>query len=71
VSSLLDFQSRRLNIRYRDVDWSVKYAYTLNNTVLASPRILIPVIENNQTEDWKIKIPEVLKKYMVGREYIQ
>lgn len=71
VSSLLDFQSRRLNIRYRDIDWSIKYAYTLNNTVLASPRILIPVIENNQTEDGKIKIPEVLRKYMWGREYIK
>lgn len=70
VSSLLDFQSRRLNIRYRDADGNIKYAYTLNNTVLASPRILIPVIENNQTEDGKIKIPEVLQKYMWGKKII-
>ena len=71
VSSLLDFQSRRLGIRYRDEDWTIKYVYTLNNTVLASPRILIPIIENYQTEDGKIKIPEVLKKYMNDREYIE
>lgn len=71
VSSLLDFQSRRLNIRYRDDDGSVKYVYTLNNTVLASPRILIPIIENNQTADGKIKIPEILRKYMWNREFIR
>ncbi|HRU50126.1 MAG TPA: serine--tRNA ligase [Candidatus Absconditabacterales bacterium] len=71
VSSLLDFQSRRLGIRYRDEDGTIKYVYTLNNTVLASPRILIPIIENYQTEDGKIKIPEVLKKYMGEREHIQ
>lgn len=70
VSSLLDYQSRRLNIRYRDEGGTIKYVYTLNNTVLASPRILIPVIENNQTKDGKIKIPEVLRKYMWDREYI-
>jgi seryl-tRNA synthetase len=71
ATSFLDFQARRLNIRYRDQDWTIKYCYTLNNTVIASPRILIPIIENNQTEDGKIKIPEVLRKYMGGREYIQ
>ena len=71
ATSFLDFQARRLKIRYRDQDWNIKYCYTLNNTVIASPRILIPVIENNQTEDGKIKIPEVLRKYMGGREYIQ
>lgn len=69
-TSFLEFQSRRLNLRYRDEDGKAKYCYTLNCTAVASPRILIPLIENNQTADWKIKIPEVLKKYMWGREFI-
>ncbi len=70
ATSFLDFQARRLNLRYRDEDWNIKYCYTLNNTVIASPRILIPLIENNQNADGKIKIPEVLRKYMWDREYI-
>ena len=70
ATSFLDFQARRLNLRYRDADGNIKYCYTLNNTVIASPRILIPLIENNQTADGKIKIPEVLRKYMGDREFI-
>jgi len=70
ATSFLDFQARRLNLRYRDEEWKIKYCYTLNNTVIASPRILIPLIENNQTADGKIKIPEVLRKYMWDREFI-
>ena len=65
-----DFQTRRLNTRYRDEDGKIKFAHSLNNTALATPRILIQLIENNQQEDGSIKIPEVLKKYMGGVEYI-
>ncbi|MDD3868154.1 MAG: serine--tRNA ligase [Candidatus Absconditabacteria bacterium] len=69
ATSFLDFQSRRLNLRYRAEDGSIKYAYTLNNTVAATPRLLIAIIENNQTADGKIRIPEVLQPYM-GKEVI-
>jgi len=64
ATSFLDFQARRLKIKYRDKDWKIQFAYTLNNTVVATPRILISIIENNQTKDWKIKIPKVLQQYM-------
>ena len=70
ATSFLDFQARRLNLRYRAEDGSIKYCYTMNNTVVASPRILIAVIENNQTADGKIKIPEVLQPYM-GKAFIE
>ncbi|MEP7166543.1 MAG: serine--tRNA ligase [Candidatus Woesebacteria bacterium] len=59
-----DFQSRRLNIRYRASDGTLKYVYTLNNTVAATPRLLAAVIENYQQEDGSIKVPEVLIPYM-------
>jgi len=70
ATSCLDFQARRLNLRYRDSEGNIKYCYTMNNTVIATPRILIALIENNQTEDGKIKIPEVLQAYM-GKEIIE
>jgi len=70
ATSFLDFQARRLNLRYRSEDGTVKYCYTMNNTVVASPRILIAVLENNQTADGKIKIPEVLQPYM-GKAFIE
>ncbi len=66
-----DFQTRRLNIRYRDQDGTMQYAHSLNNTALATPRILISIIENNQNEDGSITIPEVLRPYMGGRERIE
>ncbi len=65
-----DFQSRRLNIRYRDTDGSMQYVHSLNNTALATPRILISIIENNQNEDGSINIPLVLQPFMNGREKI-
>lgn len=65
-----DFQARRLNIKYRDADGKLKFVHSLNNTAIATPRILIQIIENCQQADGTIKIPEVLKKYMGGREYI-
>lgn len=64
-----DFQTRRLNIRYKDDDGKMKFAHSLNNTAIATPRILIQLIENNQQEDGTIKVPEVLQKY-IGKSVI-
>ncbi len=64
-----DFQTRRLNIRYRDDDGSLKFAHSLNNTALAIPRILAVLVENYQQEDGTIKLPEVLVPY-VGKEIL-
>ena len=69
MTSFLDFQARRLNLKYRDSEGKIKYCYTMNNTAIATPRILISIIENNQQADGTIKIPEVLVSYM-GKEYI-
>lgn len=59
-----DFQARRLNIRYQAKDGSLKYVYTLNNTMAATPRLLAAVIENYQQADGTVKMPEVLKPYL-------
>ena len=56
-----DFQTRRLKIKYRKKDGSTEYCYSLNNTALASPRILIAILENYQQKDGSIKIPDVLQ----------
>ncbi len=65
-----DFQTRRLNIRYKDVDGKMKFTHSLNNTAIATPRIIIAILENNQQADGSIKIPEGLRKYMGGKEII-
>lgn len=65
-----DFQTRRLNIRYKDTDGKLRFTHSLNNTALASPRILVPLIENYQNVDGTITVPEVLKKYM-GKDIIR
>lgn len=65
-----DFQTRRLNIRYRDKDGKLRFAHSLNNTAVATPRILVPLLENNQQEDGSIKIPEVLQQYL-GEKVIE
>jgi len=59
-----DFQARRLNIRYRDKNGKIYFAHTLNNTVIATPRILISILENYQQEDGSVLIPESLQKYL-------
>lgn len=64
-----DFQARRLNIRYRDADGKVRFCHSLNNTAIATPRVLISLLENNQLEDGTIKIPEILQKY-IGKRII-
>jgi seryl-tRNA synthetase len=70
ASRFYDFQARRLNLRYRDDDGKVKICHTLNNTVIASPRILIPILELYQKADGSITIPTALRPYMGGRDRI-
>ncbi len=70
-SNLHDFQSRRANIRYRTADGKLHYCHTLNNTAVASPRILIPLLENHQQEDGSIYIPVALRPYLNGLECIE
>ncbi|GMK43702.1 serine--tRNA ligase [Paenibacillus glycanilyticus] len=70
-SNLLDFQARRSNIRYRDAQGKLRFCHTLNNTAVASPRILIPLLETHQEEDGSIRIPEALRKYMNGMKKLQ
>ena len=69
-SSLLDWQARRANLRYRDTDGTVRFAYTLNNTAVATPRILAALVENFQTSEAQVRVPEVLRPYLGGRELL-
>jgi len=64
-----DFQTRRLNIRYRDTDGTLRFAHSLNNTALAMPRFLAVLVENYQQEDGTIRVPEALVPY-VGKEIL-
>ena len=65
-STLHDWQARRANLRYRDADGKVRFAHTLNNTALASPRILVPLLENHQQEDGRVRLPRALQLLMGG-----
>ncbi len=67
-SNLTDAQARRLGIRYKKEDGSKEFAHTLNNTVIAPPRMLIAFLENNLQEDGTVLIPEVLRPYMGGKD---
>ena len=69
-SSLHDWQARRANVRYRDTDGTVRFAYTLNNTAVATPRILAALVENFQTSEARVRVPEVLRPYLGGRELL-
>jgi seryl-tRNA synthetase len=69
-STLHDWQARRANLRYRDADGKVRFAHTLNNTALASPRILVPLLENHQTADGKVRLPQAIRHLMGGDEYL-
>ena len=68
-STLHDWQARRANIRYRGADGKVRFAHTLNNTALASPRILVPLLENHQTADGRVWLPKAMQQLM-GREFL-
>ncbi|TXD39888.1 serine--tRNA ligase [Lujinxingia vulgaris] len=70
-SSLYDYQARRSGIRYRNEEGQMRYCYTLNNTLAASPRILIPILEHYQNEDGSVTVPEALRPYMHGIEVIR
>jgi seryl-tRNA synthetase len=67
-SSLHDWQARRANLRYRDADGTVRFAYTLNNTAIATPRLLAALLENFQDDNQRIRLPEVLRPYLGGVE---
>lgn len=66
ASNFLDWQARRLNVKYVDAEGNKKYVYMLNNTVLPTPRPFIAILENFQQADGSVVIPEVLRKYMPG-----
>lgn len=66
-----DFQTRRLGIRYKDENGKLHFVHSLNNTALAMPRIICQIVENYQQADGSIKIPEVLRPYMNGKEFIK
>jgi seryl-tRNA synthetase len=67
-STLHEFQARRSMIRYRDGAERMRYCHTLNNTAIASPRILIPLLENFQQADGSVLLPAPLRPYLGGRE---
>ncbi|MCL2528561.1 MAG: serine--tRNA ligase [Defluviitaleaceae bacterium] len=70
-STMGDFQARRLGIRYKDGAGEMQYAFTFNNTGIAFPRILIPLLENHQQEDGSVVVPAAIRPYMSGREKIK
>ena len=67
-STLFDWQARRTNIRYRDTEGNIQFVHTLNNTGCATPRILVPILENHQKADGTINIPEKLRPYLNDRD---
>jgi seryl-tRNA synthetase len=70
-SNLTDWQARRLSTRYRDKEGNIKYPHMLNNTVVASPRLLIAILENYQQADGGVAIPKVLQPYLGGMTKIE
>jgi len=71
ASKFYEFQARRMNLRYRDPKTKKNlFCHTLNNTVIASPRILIPILELYQNVDGSITVPQVLRPYMNGKAKI-
>jgi seryl-tRNA synthetase len=69
-SALLDWQARRAGLRYRDERGKIHYAYTLNNTALATPRILVMLLENHQNEDGTVNVPRAVQPYF-GKEKLE
>ena len=68
-STLHDWQARRANLRWRDAERKVRFVHTLNNTALATPRILAHLLENHQTADGRVKLPAALHALM-GADYL-
>ncbi len=71
ASRFRDYQARRLNLRYRDRDGRVRTCYTLNNTVVATPRALIPLLEVHQQADGSVRVPQALRPYLGGLEVLE
>jgi len=71
ASRFHDFQARRLELRYRDASGELRFCHTLNNTVIASPRILIPILELYQQKDGSVVVPSVLRPWLGGREVLE
>lgn len=69
-STLHDWQARRAGIRYKDKSGKINFVHTLNNTAVATPRLIAALIENHQTEDQRVQIPEVLQPYLGSRELL-
>lgn len=69
-STLHDWQARRANLRYRDAEGKVRFVHTLNNTAVATPRLLAALIENYQTADQQVQVPEVLRPYLGNRDLL-
>lgn len=69
-SSLHEWQARRANLRYRGADGKVQFVHTLNNTAVATPRILVNLVENHQTVDGRLQVPVALRPYLGGRELL-
>ncbi len=70
-SALHEWQARRTNTRYRDKEGQVHHVHTLNNTAIATPRILVSILENHQNEDGSINLPKALRPFMGGLEKIK
>lgn len=70
VSNVTDYQTRRLNIRYKDEDGQNKYLHSLNGTAAAMSRMIIAIIENHQNEDGTVNIPNALKPFMQNKDKI-
>ena len=68
ASRFYEFQARRLMLRYRDEHKKIRFCHSLNNTVIASPRVLIALVENHQTREGTIRVPKALRPYLGGRE---
>jgi seryl-tRNA synthetase len=66
-STLHDWQARRAGLRYRDADGTIRFAHTLNNTAVATPRLLAALVENHQTADRRVRVPAVLQPYLGGK----
>lgn len=69
-SEFYDWQARRSDLRYRDDDGKVRHAYTLNNTAIATPRILVPLLEVHQQADGSVRLPEPLRPYLGGADVL-
>ncbi|MGO4333823.1 serine--tRNA ligase [Labrys sp. KB_33_2] len=69
-SSLHEWQARRANIRWRDRKGRVRFCHTLNNTAIATPRILVPLIENHQTPQGRVRVPSFLQNYLGGEDFL-